>query len=86
MVRLLEATPPEDLVLAGEGAGFELDGDGVLLTLADGRRERGDVLVGADGSDRRFVAGCGPAIRRRATAACAPCVAWSAVSRRTSAT
>jgi 2-polyprenyl-6-methoxyphenol hydroxylase-like FAD-dependent oxidoreductase len=54
---LLDATPAGDLVLASEGAGFERDGDGVVLTLADGRRERGDVLIGADG--------LGSAIRRR---------------------
>jgi 2-polyprenyl-6-methoxyphenol hydroxylase-like FAD-dependent oxidoreductase len=54
---LLEATPAGDLVLASEGAGFERDGDGVVLTLADGRREAGDVLIGADG--------LGSAIRRR---------------------
>jgi 2-polyprenyl-6-methoxyphenol hydroxylase-like FAD-dependent oxidoreductase len=46
---LLDATPAEDLALASDGAGFEPDGDGVLLALADGRRERGDVLIGADG-------------------------------------
>jgi 2-polyprenyl-6-methoxyphenol hydroxylase-like FAD-dependent oxidoreductase len=28
---------------------FEQDGDGVTVTLADGRTERGDVLIGADG-------------------------------------
>ena len=53
---LLDATPAEDLALASDGAGFEPDGDGVLLALADGRRERGDVLIGADG--------LGSAIRR----------------------
>jgi len=46
---LLDATPADDLALGSAGAGFELDGDGVLLSLADGRRERGDVLIGADG-------------------------------------
>jgi 2-polyprenyl-6-methoxyphenol hydroxylase-like FAD-dependent oxidoreductase len=46
---LLDATPPDDLVLASEGVGVEHDGDGVWLVLADGRRERGSVLIGADG-------------------------------------
>jgi FAD-dependent urate hydroxylase len=46
---LLDATPAEDLVLASEGVGVECDGDGVWLELADGRRERGAVLIGADG-------------------------------------
>ena len=53
---LLDATPAGDLALGSAGVGFEVDGDGVLLTLADGRRERGDVLIGADG--------LGSAIRR----------------------
>jgi FAD-dependent urate hydroxylase len=46
---LLDVTPPDDLMLASEGVGVERDGDGVWLVLADGRRERGDVLIGADG-------------------------------------
>ena len=46
---LLDATPAGDLALGSDGAGFEPDGDGVRLVLADGRRERGDVLIGADG-------------------------------------
>jgi FAD-dependent urate hydroxylase len=54
---LLEATPPEDLVLASEGTGVEIAGDGVILQLAGGRRERGDLLIGADG--------VGSAIRRQ---------------------
>ena len=53
---LLDATPAGDLALGSAGAGFEPDGDGVRLVLADGRRERGDVLIGADG--------LGSAIRR----------------------
>ncbi len=54
---LLDATPAEDLVLASEGAGVERDADSVTLLLAGGRRERGDVLIGADG--------LGSAIRRQ---------------------
>ena len=54
---LLDATPAEDLVLACEGVGVERDGEHVVLMTADGRRERGDILVGADG--------LGSAIRRR---------------------
>jgi 2-polyprenyl-6-methoxyphenol hydroxylase-like FAD-dependent oxidoreductase len=46
---LLDATPPDDLVLASEGVGVELDDGGAWLALAGGRRERGDILVGADG-------------------------------------
>jgi 2-polyprenyl-6-methoxyphenol hydroxylase-like FAD-dependent oxidoreductase len=43
-------------VLGSEGAGIERDGEGITLVLAGGRRERGDILVGADG--------LGSAIRR----------------------
>ncbi len=46
---LLDATPPDDLVLASEGVGVEHDAAGAWLVLANGRRERGDVLIGADG-------------------------------------
>ncbi len=53
---LLDATPADDLALGCAGAGVERTGDGVVLVLADGRRERGDVLIGADG--------LGSAIRR----------------------
>ncbi|MEO6006806.1 MAG: FAD-dependent monooxygenase [Vicinamibacteraceae bacterium] len=53
---LLDATPADDLALGCAGAGVERDGAGVTLVLADGRRERGDILVGADG--------LGSAIRR----------------------
>lgn len=53
---LLDATPAEDLLLGCAGVGVEHDGAGAELRLADGRRERGDVLIGADG--------LGSAIRR----------------------
>jgi len=46
---LLDATPAEDLALVSDGVGFEKGADGVRLILAGGRRERGDVLIGADG-------------------------------------
>ena len=46
---LLDATPPEDLVLGSAGAGVERERSGAVLVTADGRRERGDVLIGADG-------------------------------------
>jgi 2-polyprenyl-6-methoxyphenol hydroxylase-like FAD-dependent oxidoreductase len=45
---LLDATPAADLVLGSEGTGVEREG-GVTLILASGQRERGDVLIGADG-------------------------------------
>jgi 2-polyprenyl-6-methoxyphenol hydroxylase-like FAD-dependent oxidoreductase len=53
---LLDATPAEDLVLACQGVAVERDGERPVLLTVDGRRERGDVLVGADG--------LGSAIRR----------------------
>jgi 2-polyprenyl-6-methoxyphenol hydroxylase-like FAD-dependent oxidoreductase len=46
---LLDATPADDLALASEAAAIEHDAHGVELRLADGRRERGDLLIGADG-------------------------------------
>ena len=46
---LTEALDDEALVLASEATAFEQDGDGVTLKFADGREERGDILVGADG-------------------------------------
>ncbi len=54
---LLDATPAEDLALGCAGVGFERDGGHVVLLTADGRRERGDILIGADG--------LGSAIRRQ---------------------
>jgi 2-polyprenyl-6-methoxyphenol hydroxylase-like FAD-dependent oxidoreductase len=53
---LLDATPADDLALGRAGTGVERVDDGVVLVLADGQRERGDVLIGADG--------LGSAIRR----------------------
>jgi 2-polyprenyl-6-methoxyphenol hydroxylase-like FAD-dependent oxidoreductase len=53
---LLDATPAEDLALGSAGVGVERDGEGATLILAGGRRERGDILIGADG--------LGSAIRR----------------------
>lgn len=47
--QLLSAVGPEPLVLASEVDGFIEDDDGVELKLEDGRTERGDLLVGADG-------------------------------------
>jgi 2-polyprenyl-6-methoxyphenol hydroxylase-like FAD-dependent oxidoreductase len=46
---LAEALPDEIIQTNSEVVGYEQDSDGVTLKLADGREERGDVLVGADG-------------------------------------
>ena len=46
---LLSAVDPQALRLSSEAARFTLDETGVTLYFADGRSERGDVLVGADG-------------------------------------
>ncbi|MBB2975081.1 2-polyprenyl-6-methoxyphenol hydroxylase-like FAD-dependent oxidoreductase [Microbacterium endophyticum] len=43
----------DDVIERGEVVGFEEDASGVTVILADGRRERGDVLVGFDGVHSR---------------------------------
>jgi 2-polyprenyl-6-methoxyphenol hydroxylase-like FAD-dependent oxidoreductase len=51
------------IAFGSEAVDFAEDADGVTIDLSDGRSERGDVLVGADGSasgTRRKVAGKGP--------------------------
>ncbi len=40
---------PGCITLDAKAESFEEDADGITLTLADGRRMRGDVLIGADG-------------------------------------
>src|ERR671911_355597 len=46
---LFSALPPATVRLGAELTGFEQAGEGVLARFADGREERGDLLVGADG-------------------------------------
>ena len=46
---LAEALPPGTIEPNSELASYEHDGSSVTIRLADGREERGDVLVGADG-------------------------------------
>ncbi len=46
---LIAALGPEAVVLSARCTGFEQDGDGVSALFEDGRRERGDALIGADG-------------------------------------
>ena len=46
---LLSALPDGTVRLGAELVGFEQDGAGITVRFADGRREAGDVLVGADG-------------------------------------
>jgi 2-polyprenyl-6-methoxyphenol hydroxylase-like FAD-dependent oxidoreductase len=46
---LADALDPSALVLGAKLTGFEQDADGVTARFADGREERGDLLVGADG-------------------------------------
>ncbi len=46
---LLDAVGPEPILLDSAVAGFETTAKGVTIVLADGRRESGDLLVGADG-------------------------------------
>lgn len=46
---LAEALPDGVIETGSEVTGYEQDAEGVTLKLADGRGERGDVLIGADG-------------------------------------
>jgi 2-polyprenyl-6-methoxyphenol hydroxylase-like FAD-dependent oxidoreductase len=46
---LLAALPPDTVQLGAEFTGFTQNGDEVVARFADGREERGDLLVGADG-------------------------------------
>jgi 2-polyprenyl-6-methoxyphenol hydroxylase-like FAD-dependent oxidoreductase len=46
---LFSALPPDTVRLGAEFVGFEQNGEGVVPRFADGREERGDFLVGADG-------------------------------------
>ena len=55
--RGLRAADPGALRLGARAEGFEQDGDGVTLRLADGRAVRGDALIGADGIHSRVRAG-----------------------------
>ena len=50
LYRLLRETVPDERHHAGSAIeSFEQDADGVTVRLADGRRERADWLIGADG-------------------------------------
>jgi 2-polyprenyl-6-methoxyphenol hydroxylase-like FAD-dependent oxidoreductase len=46
---LYSSLPPGTVRLGAEFTGFDQDDEGVLARYADGREERGDLLVGADG-------------------------------------
>ena len=46
---LFSSLPPGTVRLGAEFTGFEQEGEGVVARFADGREERGDLLVGADG-------------------------------------
>src|SRR5690606_30475447 len=48
------ALKPGAVVTGAQATGFEQDDSGVTLLLADGRRARGDLLVGADGVHSRM--------------------------------
>ncbi|QPF83183.1 FAD-dependent monooxygenase [Bradyrhizobium genosp. L] len=49
LVDAFNARAPGHLHLGSRCTGFDEDGDGIWLRLADGARHRGDVVVGADG-------------------------------------
>lgn len=44
----------DDVVVQGDVVSYQEDADGVEVTLSDGRRERGDILVGFDGLHSRI--------------------------------
>lgn len=46
---LYRAADPEKVIAGAKLVGFDDDGSGVIARFEDGREERGDVLVGADG-------------------------------------
>jgi FAD-dependent urate hydroxylase len=62
---LSERVDPHVLHLASRVVGFEQDGDGVTLRLADGREEGGAALIGADGIDSVVRAGLGVGVGLR---------------------
>jgi salicylate hydroxylase len=49
LVNAFNARAPGSLHLDSRCAGFDEDGDGITLRLANGERRRGDIVVGADG-------------------------------------
>src|SRR6201999_519798 len=49
LLEAFQARAPGRLHLDRRCVGFEEDGDGIWLRLANGERHRGDVVVGADG-------------------------------------
>src|SRR4051794_35008104 len=60
---LAETYGAERIAFGAEYVGHSEDADGVTVTFADGRTERGDVLIGADGivsKIRRTLTGQGP--------------------------
>jgi FAD-dependent urate hydroxylase len=60
-----ERVDPQVVHLGSRVVGFEQDGDGVTLRLADGREERGGALVGADGIDSVVRAALGVGVEPR---------------------
>jgi len=73
---LMRAVPPEQRHTGRECVGFEQDDQGVTARFADGRTERGDLLIGADGIRS--------AIRRQSHGPAAPryagYVAWRGIA------
>src|SRR3954451_3835348 len=60
---LADAYGPHEIAFGADLAAYEDDDDGVTVVFKDGRRERGDVLIGADGivsPIRRRLTGHGP--------------------------
>jgi salicylate hydroxylase len=54
LIEAVRNAKPDAIRLEARAAGFDDDGTGVTLQLADGRRARGDILIGADGVHSRI--------------------------------
>jgi len=62
---LASALPDETIEFGAEVVGLQQDEGGVTVRLADGRNERGDVVVAADGIDSRLRAALFPEAQPR---------------------
>jgi salicylate hydroxylase len=75
LVAAARAIKPDAVVLGAKCAAFEADESGVTLVLEDGRRFRGDLLVGADGVHSRIRQG----LVGKDEPAFSGCLAWRGV-------
>lgn len=75
LLRTLQQRVPGALRLSHKVVGFDQDGDGVTVLLADGSRIHGDMLIGADSVHSSIRAG----IFGEGTAEFTGCMAWRGV-------